>query len=197
MSGPICWPVAASHCRTSPAAAGEEDLAIGAERHAYHSRRMQHALTDGPAGVDLPEPCRLVLAPGENCPAIGAECDGRAPRRNAPSVGRWAGRCRPPKTAPSLAARGEDRPAFGLKATDEMTCSWGKMPFSSGTWPRQIERLARAVRSRPGPPPRSPSAATRRSRSSPRRSGPARRRLRPRSRSSIASRRLDSDSAAL
>ena len=59
---PIGWPVAGSHSRTVPSAAGGgEPGAVGAERHRGHGAGVAgERVADRPAGGRVPQPHRLV-----------------------------------------------------------------------------------------------------------------------------------------
>ena len=58
-------------------AAGEDGLAVGAERHGHDRALVRQGRPDGLAGGGVPEPRRLVLAAGEDGLAVGAERHGR------------------------------------------------------------------------------------------------------------------------
>ena len=60
------WPVAASQSRAVLSSLPVSDgLAVGAERHGPDPALMRQRLAEGLAGRRVPEPRRLVAAPGE------------------------------------------------------------------------------------------------------------------------------------
>ena len=74
---PKGWPGSASHSRTVLSLlAVRKALAVGAEGHGHDRALMHQGWSDGLVGHRVPEPRRLVLAPGQYGPAIGAEGHG-------------------------------------------------------------------------------------------------------------------------
>ena len=57
-------------------AAGDDGLAVRAERHGTDKAFMYKGLTDGETGGGVPEPCRLVITSGEDGLAVRAERHG-------------------------------------------------------------------------------------------------------------------------
>ena len=82
MGGPIGWPVAASQSRAVLSELpGRIVLPSGLNATEDHRARMRQGWADGPAGGGVPEPRRLVPAPGEDRLAVGAERHGGHPGR--------------------------------------------------------------------------------------------------------------------
>src|SRR5262249_61097900 len=61
--------------------AGEEGAAIRAEGDVTDLVLMRQRLAEGSAGAGVPQPRRLVVAPGEDRAAVGAERRGDHPAR--------------------------------------------------------------------------------------------------------------------
>ena len=80
-------PTAAPSCRRLPV---RSVLPSGLNATRSHRARMLHGWAEGPAGGGVPQPRRLVIAPGEDRLAVRAQCHGRDFGIPAPRAGREA-----------------------------------------------------------------------------------------------------------